>query len=125
MVLADSPKASGALSRRCLQAILKDRLGAKKKDLFDQIEEVIATGKLPPHIETGLHDVRNIGNFAAHPMKSTTTGAIVDVEPGEAEWNLEVAEMLFVFCFVQPAVAAQRKTDLDKKLKDIGKGEKT
>jgi hypothetical protein len=46
-VLADSAKASAALSRRCLQAILKDKLGAQKKDLYDQIEEVIATGKLP------------------------------------------------------------------------------
>jgi Domain of unknown function (DUF4145) len=123
-VLADSPKASAALSRRCLQAILKDKLGATKKNLYEQIEEVIATGKLPPHIENGLHDVRNIGNFAAHPMKSTTTGAIVDVEPGEAEWNLEVVEMLFDFCFVQPALFAERKAALDKKLKDIGKGKK-
>jgi hypothetical protein len=117
MVLADSPKASAALSRRCLQAILKDRLGAKKKDLNDQIDEVTATGKLPSHIDKGLHAVRNIGNFAAHAIKSTSTGTIVDVEPGEAEWNLEVVEMLFDFCFVQPAIAAQRKAELNKKLK--------
>ncbi len=120
-VLADSAKASAALSRRCLQAILKDKLGATKKNLYDQIEEVIATGKLPTHVEEGLHNVRNIGNFAAHPMKSTTTGTIVDVEPGEAEWNLEAVEMLFDFCFVQPAVAAKRKAALDEKLKQIGK----
>jgi hypothetical protein len=31
------------------------------------------------------HTVRTIGNFAAHPIKSTSTGTIVDVEPGEAE----------------------------------------
>jgi len=121
IVLADSAKASAALSRRCLQAILKDKLGATKKNLYDQIEEVIATGKLPTHIEEGLHNVRNIGNFAAHPMKSTTTGIIVDVEPGEAEWNLEAVEMLFDFCFVQPALAAKRKAALEEKLKQIGK----
>jgi hypothetical protein len=120
-VLADSAKASAALSRRCLQAILQDQLGAKKRDLYDQIEEVIASGKLPPYIVEGLHDVRNIGKFAAHPIKSTTTGAIVDVEPGEADWNLEVVEMLFEFCFVGPALAAERKAALDKKLKDASK----
>jgi uncharacterized protein DUF4145 len=120
-VLADSPKASAALSRRCLQTILKDQLGAKKKDLNDQIDEVIATGKLPSHIDQGLHAVRNIGNFAAHTIKSTSTGTIVDVEDGEAEWNLEVVEMLFDFCFVQPAIAAKRKADLNIKLKDAGK----
>ena len=120
-VLADSAKASAALSRRCLQAILKDKLGAMKKDLYDQIEEVIASGKLPTHIAEGLHAVRNIGNFAAHPLKSTTTGAVVDVEPGEAEWNLEVLESLFDFCFVMPATDAKRKAALNEKLKQIGK----
>jgi len=120
-VLAESAKASAALSRRCLQAILKDKLGAMKKDLYDEIEEVIASGKLPSHIVEGLHAVRNIGNIAAHSMKSTTTGAIIDVAPGEADWNLDVLESLFDFCFVQPALAAKRKDELNKKLKDINK----
>jgi hypothetical protein len=30
--------------------------------------------------------VRNIGNFAAHPQKSTATGEILEVEFGESEW---------------------------------------
>jgi hypothetical protein len=57
-------------------------------------------------------------------MKSTSTGTIVPVEPGEAEWNLDVLEMLFDFCFVLPARAAKLKTDLDKKLKDTVKAKK-
>jgi hypothetical protein len=120
-ILSLSPKASAALSRRNLQAILRDKAGAKAKDLADQIDEVIATGKLPSHLEEGLHAVRNVGNFAAHGMKSKTTGEIVEVEPGEAEWNLDVLESLFDFYFVQPALAARRKAELNKKLKDIGK----
>jgi hypothetical protein len=124
MVLADSAKASAALSRRCLQAILKDKLGTTKKDLYDQIEEVTVLGKLPSYIVDGLHDARKIGNIAAHSMKSTTTGAIVDVEPGEAESNLDVLESLFDFCFVQPALSAKRKAALDEKLKDIAKNKK-
>ncbi len=122
-VLADSPKASAALSRRVLQAILRDKAGTKAKDLYDQIEEVTASGHVPTHISEALHAVRNIGNFAAHPLKSTTTGAIVDVEPGEAEWNLDVIDMLFDFYFVQPAVAAKRKAELNKKLRELGKPE--
>jgi hypothetical protein len=35
--------------------------------------------------------------------------AIIDVETGEAEWNLDVLELLFDFYFVQPAVAAKRE----------------
>lgn len=41
-------------------------------------------------MERELDAVRNIGNFAAHTQKSTVTGAILDVVPGEAEWNLDV-----------------------------------
>jgi hypothetical protein len=122
-VLADSAKASAALSRRCLQSILRDRAGTTNKDLYDQIEEVIAAGKVPSHIAEGLYAVRTIGNFAAHPLKSTATGVILDVEPGEAEWNLDILESLFDFYFVQPAISAKRKAELNKKLKDAGKPE--
>jgi hypothetical protein len=120
-VLQDSPKASAALSRRCLQMVLRDKAGTKSKDLYDQIEEV--AGKVPSHIGESLHAVRNIGNFAAHPLKSTNTGEIVEVENHEAEWNLDVLELLFDFYFVQPAIAAKRKADVNKKLKDASTSE--
>lgn len=120
-VLELSPKASAALSRRNLQAILREKANTKKKDLADQINEVIATGHLPTHILEGLDAVRNIGNFAAHAIKSTSTGEIVEVEPGEAEWNLDVLESLFDFYFVQPALTAKRRAALAAKLKDANK----
>jgi hypothetical protein len=41
-------------------------------------------------------------------FKSTTTGVILDAEPGEAEWNLDILESLFDFYFVQPALTAKR-----------------
>ena len=122
-VLPLSGAASAALSRRCLQSILRDKAGTKSRDLYDQIEEAIGAGHLPSHIAEGLHAVRNIGNFAVHPMKSTSSGTILDVEPGEAEWNLDVIESLFDFYFVQPALATKRKTELNRKLKDAGKPE--
>lgn len=120
-VLSLSPKASAALSRRNLQAILREKANTKKKDLADQIDEVMAAGHLPTHILEGLDAVRNIGNFAAHAIKSTSTGEIVEVEPGEAEWNLDVLESLFDFYFVQPALTAKRRAALDAKLKDANK----
>ena len=122
-VLADSPKASAALSRRCLQALLKDKAGTKKRDLADQIDEVIQSGNVPPHVQGELDAVRVIGNFAAHPTKSTATGEIIDVEPGEAEWNLDVLESLFEFYFVQPALTASRTAALNVKLKAASKPE--
>lgn len=122
-VLPISPKASAALSRRNLQAVIHDKAGIKRKDLNQEIQALIDSGVLPSYLSESLHAVRNIGNFAAHPIKSTSTGEIVDVEPGEAEWNLDVLESLFDFYFVQPAIAAKRKAELNKKLKNAGKPE--
>jgi hypothetical protein len=121
IVLPDSPKASAALSRRCLQHLLREVAKVKKSDLVDEIQQVIDSGKLPPHIAEAIDAIRNIGNFATHPIKSKSTGEIVPVEPGEAEWNLEVLESLFDFYFVQPAVLKKKKEALNQKLKDAGK----
>jgi hypothetical protein len=120
-VLPLSPKASAALSRRNLQAIIHDQAGVKGRDLNAEIDTLIDSHKLPSHIEEGLHAVRVIGNFAAHPIKSSSSGEIVDVEEGEAEWNLDVLESLFDFYFVQPALTAKRKAEINKKLAGANK----
>ena len=121
LVLSDSTKASAALSRRCLQNLLRQAAGVKPGDLSDEIQQVLDSGKLPPDIGDNIDAVRNIGNFAAHPNKSKGTGEVVDVEPHEAEWNLDVLESLFDFYFVQPAKAKARRDALNKKLQDAGK----
>jgi len=119
LVLPFSPKASSALSRRCLQAVLREAGGSTKSNLAAQIDEVLP--KLPSHLQKSLDAVRNTGNFATHPMKSQSTGTIVDVEPGEAEWNLDTLEALFDFYYVQPRTLEEKRRALDKKLKDVGK----
>lgn len=120
-IVADSPKASAALSRRCLQTILHEHLSIRKKNLEMEIDELLASNGVPSHIADSLHAVRNIGNFAAHPLKSTNTGEIIEVEQGEAEWNLKVLEDLFDYYFVGPAKAKARKDALNKKLAEAGK----
>ena len=121
ITLPDSSKASAALSRRCLQSLLRETVGVKKSDLAKEIQEAIDSRKLPSHLIDIIDAVRNIGNFAAHPIKSQSTGEIVDVEPGEAELNLDVLEALFDFYFVQPVVVRKKKDALNKKLTDAGK----
>lgn len=120
LVLSDSPKASAALSRRCLQAILREQ-GFEDKSLFKEIQKAIDSGKLPTHIEESLDAVRSIGNLAAHPTKDTRTGEILPVEQGEAEWNIETLEFLFDFFYIQPAKTRKRKEILNEKLKSAGK----
>jgi hypothetical protein len=127
-VLADSLEASAALGRRCLQNLLVEKADAKKKDLADQIDEVLASKELPARIAADLHAVRVIGNFGAHPIKSKSTGEIVDVELGEAEWNLDVLEGLFQHYeglfqhyYVDEERAKERRAAMNAKLKDAGK----
>ena len=117
-VLSISEKASAALSRRCLQNVLKDQ-GYTQRDLNDQI--VAALKALPTRIGENLDAIRNIGNFAAHPMKSNTTGMIIDVEPEEANWNLDVLEELFDYYYVQPKRAEEKRKRLNAKLAELGK----
>jgi hypothetical protein len=121
LVLSDSAKASAALSRRCLQNLLRDVQKVKPQDLSKEIQEVLDMKLLPSHLANAIDAIRNIGNFAAHPNKSLNTGAIIDVEPEEAEWTLEVLEGLFDFYFVQPDILQKKKDALNKKLVDTGK----
>jgi Domain of unknown function (DUF4145) len=117
LVLDDSEKASAALSRRCLQHLLREKAGVKKDDFAKEIQQVLDSKQLPGHLADDLDAIRNVGNFApAHPMKATHTGEIVDVEPHEAEWLLNLLEALFDFYFVQPARSEAKRDALNAKL---------
>lgn len=120
-VLSASPKASAALSRRLLQLILREEYKISKRNLSDEIEAFLNLEGIPSHLTDAIDAVRNIGNLAAHPTKNLNTGEIVNIEPGEAEWLIEVIEALFDFCFVQPKKLKQRREELDLKLIELGK----
>lgn len=119
--LGISPKASAALSRRCLQDALREKTKVKHANLDREIQEVIDSGSAPSWLAQNLDAVRVVGNFAAHPIKSENTGEVVDVEPGEAEFLLDVLDGLFDFYFVSPERAKKQRDALDAKLQDAGK----
>ena len=121
VVMSDSAKASAALGRRCLQNLLREKAGVKPSSLDSEISEVIASKALPSHLADSIDAIRVIGNFAAHPVKSTNSGAIVPVENGEAEWTLDVLEGLFDFYYVQPAILQKKRDALNTKLAEAGK----
>ena len=121
LVLLDSPKASAALSRRCLQHVLRDAAHVDHGDLSSEIQQLINSGKLPTLLADSIDAVRITGNFSAHPVKSAASGEIVDVEPHEAEWNLDVLDSLFDYYYVQPAALVKKRTALNEKLKSAGK----
>ncbi len=119
-----SSKASAALSRRCLQNILND-FGYKAKDLAKQVDALLDEADPKRSLPLGLHQtvdaIRNFGNFSAHPIDEKTTLQVIDVEPEEAEWCLEILEELFEHFYERPAVAAAKKAALDAKLAAAGK----
>src|SRR5262245_9604619 len=68
-VLSVGPKASAAISRRLLQTILHEKFEIKARNLNKEIDEFISLKGLPSYISEAVDAVRNIGNFAAHPIK--------------------------------------------------------
>jgi hypothetical protein len=123
-VLSISPKASAALSRRCLQNLLRAN-GYKAKDLSKEIDllldETDAKKAIPDSLRVTIDAIRNFGNFSAHPVTDLTTQQIIDVEDHEAEFCLEVLEEAFQHFYVRPAQALRRKAALDAKLSKAGK----
>jgi hypothetical protein len=120
-VLALSPKSSAALARRSLQELLREKAGVRESTLDAEIQKVLDSRSLPSYFADAIDAIRVIGNFAAHPIKSKNTGEIIPVEPGEAEWLLDVIEGLFDFYFVQPIRLQARRDALNEKLRAAGK----
>jgi hypothetical protein len=120
-VLMDSPKASAALARRLLQRLLEEVCKIEPTNLKIEIEQLLESGTLPSYLREQIDAIRNIGNFGAHPLDSKSTGLIVDVEPGEADWTLSILEELFEFYFINPREAKIKREKLNSKLSEYGK----
>ena len=122
-VLPISSKASAALSRRVLQAILREQ-GYESRDLAKQIDAVLgekhADKVLPTSLGNSVDAIRKFGNFSAHPVTDATTLQIIEVQPHEAEWCLEIVERLFDHYYVRPAADARRLAEFNKRLQQAG-----
>lgn len=112
-------EASAAASRKCLELILIEVLGAQKKNLFDKINEV--KDKIPSELFEHLHCLREIGNFGAHPKKNTHTAEVLPVELEEAQFCLGLLLELFDECFVKQKQRENIKKMVDEKTKSAGK----
>lgn len=98
-VLPISAKASAALSRRVLEAILTD-LGYKDGTLYQKIQGALSADALPQNVTEVIDVVRIVGNASAH---SHNRDGIIAVEPVDAEWLLEIIERFISHFYTQPA----------------------
>ena len=124
-VLPVSAKASAALSRRILEAILSEQ-GYTGKDLFQQVGSVLKeespAKSLPLSIRQTIDAVRNLGNFAAHQTTDKAGPQVIDVDHDEAEWCLEIIEALFVHYYHTPSTRDRRRVaNLSAKLANANK----
>ena len=115
-----SAKASAALSRRILQVILNEQ-GYEANTLYQQIDSALkenSPGKvLPSSIQGTIDAVRNLGNFAAHPITDKSGLQVIDVDSDEAKWCLEIIEALFEHYYSTPSAKGKKRLEnLDAKL---------
>lgn len=120
-ILDRSPQASAALARRIVQQVLAGKGGYEQRTLARQIGTFVEDERTPSELSRNLHYLREIGNFAAHPIKSERTGEIMPVEPDEAEWALEVVDRLFDYYFVAPGKDEARRREFDGRAADAGR----
>ena len=73
--------------------------GYKARALMHEIERLLNEANplkaLPRKLRETVDSICNFGNFAAHPADNKATLELIDVEPDEAEWRLEMIEDLF------------------------------
>ena len=120
-ILDRSPQASAALARRIVQQVLTEQGRYAQQNLFKQIEAFIEDERTPSVLRSNLHYLREIGNFAAHPIKSERSGEILPVEPHEAEWALEVVDRLFDYYYVTPVRDKKLQRQFEERRADAGR----
>ena len=92
-----SPKASATLARRCLQGMIRDFWGIKRKTLNLEITEL--EEKIPADQWRVINGLRRLGNIGAHMESDINT--IVEIDPDEAKKLLKLIELLFHDWYVQ------------------------
>jgi len=119
-----SARASAAFSRRCLEGILTAQ-GYTQNQLVQKIEALLKEEDprkvLPYYISKNVDAVRGFGNFSAHPIVNKATAEITDVQPGEAEWCLQIIQELLDHYYTRPAEERAKIDQINEKLIAAGK----
>lgn len=95
-------RGAAALARRTVQLICLDKGADKDKKLYQQIDELFSNGVITKDIQEWAHEVRFLGNDAAHPNKNA-------VSEDDAKDILDLLDSLCEVLYVAPAKAAERK----------------
>jgi hypothetical protein len=108
-----SPKASAALARRCLQAMIRDRYDISMARLNDEIAAL--KGRVDEPTWKAMDAVRIIGNIGAHPERDVSQ--IVNISQGDAALLLELLDRLIEEWYIS-GPAKQNLLDAIKQVAD-------
>ena len=123
-ILPTSPRASAALSRTCLQLLLREYGDVKPGNLFDEIKQVVDSKQLPTTLATLLDIIRKNGNNAVHPNKNENPCEIISVDHDEAEWGLDILDSLFDHYITKPHTENEKLAKYKKKHEKEDKNKK-
>jgi hypothetical protein len=116
LICKDSPKASAALARRCLQGIIRDYWELPQNSRGNLGAEInFIKDKLDPDTWEAIDTIRSVGDIGAHMEKDVNV--IIDVEPEEAELLIELIETLLEDWYV----ARFKRQERNAKTKELGK----
>lgn len=110
-----SSGASAALSRTCLQLLLRKYGKVKHGKLYDEIQQVIDSKNLPSELEDTINIIRENGNNATHPNKNDNPSEIILVDYEEAKWGLEILDSLFEHYIIKPHIQKKKLEEYEKK----------
>jgi hypothetical protein len=99
-------RASAVMARRALQSICLDKGADEKEKLEKQIDYLFSQGVITKDLKDWAHEVRLVGNDAAHPKKPEN-----DQPVGEEDAK-DVLDLLEQFCqvlYVAPTIAEERR----------------
>jgi hypothetical protein len=115
-ILSYSPEASAAVARRLLHRFLAEQVQAGSGGLAEQIRQTEGSPELPLYLEEALRTFSRVAKLEFGSGKSERPEALTPVEPGEAEWLLDILQPLFELYFVQPARLRRKQSALEEKI---------
>lgn len=116
-ILGISPRMSTVLSRRILADLLEKYAALTDFSLKDRIDAFVADTSHPHQLRENLGYLVEMGNFGAHTQKNDQA-EVVDVDPDEAEWTLDLVARLFDYFIVSPERDRKMREAFGEKLKD-------
>ena len=113
-------RAASVMARRALQSICLDKGAKESEKLQKQVDFLLTKNIITKDLQGWAHEVRLVGNDAAHPKKTSEDEKISEAD---AKDILQLLGQFAQVLYVAPAIAAQDLglvTQIDQKIVEDG-----